>query len=314
MTTTTFQAQKGKNDALLVAPLNSLVCAHAWVAGASYIPAAFVNSSGALLAWPTGWQTLGELQKKAGVDLTPDLKTNEIGGLGSIAPRRVITTDETMTIDFTAQEWRLTTQSMFYNTSLASTTVNTTTGEWRASKLPSPIAQYWSLIVMAYDGLPGGEIYPFWVFPKVSVTKIGKISLQDGQEMAYPMTLTVFQDNQYTSPDGAVGPLYDFGVTGLGNIALAAAAGLLPTVTGISVIPTAATIAHTAQLQLEVLDSNSMNVTSQCTFSSGTPADATVSSSGLVSGVATGSSVITASYTPPGAGSPFTATSTITLT
>lgn len=69
----------------------------------------------------------------------------------------------------------------------------------------------------------------------------------------------------------------------------------------------------TGTAQLKVRDSNGTDVTSRCTFSSATPAKATVSSGGLVTGVATGTSVLTASYVPPQGGSAQTATATVTV-
>ena len=67
--------------------------------------------------------------------------------------------------------------------------------------------------------------------------------------------------------------------------------------------------------QLKVVDSNNMNVTADCVFASATPAKATVSASGLVTGVANaGSSVITATYPDPNGGTAKTDTVTVTVT
>lgn len=310
-----FQAMKNKQDQLVTAPLNSLLYAHKWAPGATYIPANICDpTSGALLPLAPGWFTLGELQKKTGVDMTPTRTTSDIEGLGSMAPRRSIITKEVETIDFTSQEWRKVAQSLYYDTDLSSTYANTTTGEWRASKSATPTSQYWTILVMAFDGVPGSEVWPYWIYPKVMQTKTGKRSLVDGSEIAFPTTLTCFSDTQYVSSDGTVGGLYDFGVAGLGNIAQAKLAGFMA-ITGITVAPTTATLTHSpaGTTQLTVTDSNGADVTSISTFTSGTPADATVSASGLVTAVATGSSVITASYTPYGATTALTATCTVTV-
>lgn len=315
MSATTFQALKAKNDPLVLAPLNSLVMAHPWSIGATYIPSSIVSpTTGALQSLPQGWFTLGELQKKAGVDLTPDRKSNDIEGLGSMAPRRTVRTSEGLSIDFTAQEWRKVAQSIFYDTDLSAVWANPSSGEWRGHKMASPTANYWSILVMAFDGIVGSEIYPFWIFPKVACTKVGKISLQDGAEIAFPSTLTVYEDSAYVSSDGTVGPLYDFGVAGLGNIAVAKAAGFMQA-TSITVNPATASLSHTTSqtLQLQVLDSNGNDVTAWSTFISATPADATVSASGLVTAIAAGSSVVTASFTPAGATTALTATCTVTV-
>lgn len=89
-------------------------------------------------------------------------------------------------------------------------------------------------------------------------------------------------------------------------------------VTGITIVggsfggvTAAAGANHTAQLK--VRDSNGVDVTSLCTYASATEAKATVSSSGLVTGVAAGTSVLTATYSPPQGGADVTATATVTV-
>lgn len=81
------------------------------------------------------------------------------------------------------------------------------------------------------------------------------------------------------------------------------------TVTGITVIPSAAAIVGTGTKQLQVLDSNGFDVTATCTYVSGTTAKATVNSAGLVTGVAAGTSLITATAATGG----FTSTCLVTV-
>ena len=64
--------------------------------------------------------------------------------------------------------------------------------------------------------------------------------------------------------------------------------------------------------QLKVVDTNGQDVTADCDFDSATPAKATVSASGLVTGVAAGTSVITATYADPNGGAAHTDTVTAT--
>lgn len=87
-------------------------------------------------------------------------------------------------------------------------------------------------------------------------------------------------------------------------------------ITGINVgadfeITAAAGASHTKQLK--VVDSNGQDVTAASTFASATPAKATVSASGLVTGVAAGTSVITATYPDPNGGADRTDTVTATV-
>lgn len=68
----------------------------------------------------------------------------------------------------------------------------------------------------------------------------------------------------------------------------------------------------TASKQLKVRDDNGTDVTARATFVSATPGKVTVDSHGVVTGVATGTSVITASYVAPQGGAAKTATVTVT--
>lgn len=77
---------------------------------------------------------------------------------------------------------------------------------------------------------------------------------------------------------------------------------LLLTVGSIDMTPATATVAVAATRQLTVIDSNGFDVTASTVFVSGTPAKATVSGGGLVTGVASGTSTITATYTKPTGG------------
>lgn len=87
-------------------------------------------------------------------------------------------------------------------------------------------------------------------------------------------------------------------------------------ITGISVgddfeVTAAAGAGHTRQLR--VVDSNGQDVTAASTFVSATPAKATVSDGGLVTGVAAGTSVVTATYPDPNGGADRTDSVTATV-
>lgn len=65
--------------------------------------------------------------------------------------------------------------------------------------------------------------------------------------------------------------------------------------------------------QLKVTADNGLNYTPLCSFTSDDPAVATVSASGLVTGVGEGSATITATYLPAGATQPLTDTETVNV-
>ncbi|OMC55377.1 hypothetical protein A5747_13370 [Mycobacterium sp. IS-836] len=89
-------------------------------------------------------------------------------------------------------------------------------------------------------------------------------------------------------------------------------------VTGITALPSAATVTASAGVnhtkQITVKDSNGVNRTSSCTYSSSDATKATVgASTGLVTGVASGSTTITATYVDPQTGANLTDTVAITV-
>ncbi|WP_280186289.1 MULTISPECIES: Ig-like domain-containing protein [Nocardia] len=281
MANTTFLELKGKNDALVMSALDWLVLAHKWAPGASYMPVDLTDASGVLQTLPAGWQTIGEIQKQAGTNLTPDTQTSNIEGYGSSNPRRTMVTSETFAIDFFAQEWRKINLEMYHNTDLS--TVTATPGKgFKARKTSQLQLQYYSILLVAYDGMPNAEIFPWFAYGKAAVTQRQAMAGQQGSELGMPLTLNIFEDSEW-------GALYDFGVAGAGFDAIAEDAGFVGAATSISVSPATATLAVGEQLQLVVTDNNGYDRTSECTYGSSNTARATVSSTGRVTAVATGS-------------------------
>lgn len=85
------------------------------------------------------------------------------------------------------------------------------------------------------------------------------------------------------------------------------------TTDGISIVGGDFALATTTGTRaLKVRDNNGTDVTARCTFTSATTTKATVADN-VVTGVAAGTSVITASYVPPQGGAAKTATATVTV-
>ncbi|WP_280391183.1 Ig-like domain-containing protein [Nocardia wallacei] len=291
MPATSFLALKGKNDPLVVTALDWLVMLRPWVPGAPNMPVDLCDSSGVLQTLPAGWMTSGEIQKAAGVSIAPDLQTSPIEGYGSSGPRRLVPTAEGLSIDYVAQEWRKINLSLWHNVEMATT--NAVPGKgFSQSKTSALDIFYYSALLVARDRNSGGELYPWFKFPKVSVSKRGAMAGQIGKELPLPLTLTPFDDAEYGAAEA--GGLYDFGVSGAGFDSIAEDAGFLSAPASISVSPSAATLVDGEFLQLVVTDSNGYDRTSECTWSSSAPPDATVDANGRVTAVDTGSSTITA--------------------
>jgi uncharacterized protein YjdB len=280
MAATDFRTLKDKNDALVMSAQDWLVLLHDWTPGASYIPADLCDSSGVLQTLPAGWFTSGEIQKAAGVSLAPDTQTSPIDGYGSSSPRRTMLTAEGFTVDYYAQEWRKKNLELWHNVDLS--TVPALPGKgFRATKTSSLRVRYYSAILIAQDeGV--GNLYPFFMYPKVSVSKRGAMAGEQGKELGLPATLTVFDDADF-------GGMYDFGVAGAGFDAIAQDAGFAAAATAINITPPVATLAVGEQTQMLVIDDNGFDRTAECTFTTNNAARATVSASGRVTAVAVGS-------------------------
>ncbi|WP_052313664.1 Ig-like domain-containing protein [Nocardia thailandica] len=280
MAATDFRTLKDKNDALVMSAQDWLVLMHDWEPGAPYMPTDLTDSSGVLQTLPAGWFTSGELQKAAGVSLAPDTQTSDIEGYGSSSARRTMVTAEKFTIDYFAQEWRKKNLELWHNVDLSAVAAAPGKG-FRATKTSSLKVRYYSAILIAQDeGV--GSLYPFFLYPKVSVSKRSPMAGEQGKELGLPATLTVFDDPEF-------GGMYDFGVAGAGFDAIAQDAGFAAAATSINITPAAASLAVGEQAQLLVIDNNGFDRTAECTYGTSNAGRATVSPTGRVTAVAVGS-------------------------
>lgn len=285
MAATTFLALKDKNDSLVMTASDWYVGLRPWVSGAPNMPTDLCDSSGVLQSLPAGWKTSGEIQKAAGVSLAPDMQTASIEGYGSGAPRRMITTGESFTIDYFAQEWRKVNQEIWHNVDMSATSAAAGKG-YRARKTGELTTRFYSALLIAKD-FGSDYLYPFFMFPKVSVSKKAAMSGEIGKELGLPCTLTAYVDSVF-------GGMYDFGVAGAGFDSIAVSADFASAATSINLLPPTLTLAAGESAQLLVIDNNGFDRTSAATFVSGTPAKAAVTAGGRITAVATGSSTITA--------------------
>lgn len=172
------------------------------------------DSTGNLLPLVKGGLPLGEIQKQAGVELSPEMSTEGVQGYGSRAQRRVFVTEEGFTINLTVQEVTKIAYQMFM--SIEDEDIVTEGKVTRLKKRPSGSVKYYTLVLIAKDLARTGEIFPFWVFHKVAITQKGQMSLAEASEMGMPLTFTVFEDG---------GEMFEIGLGGPGWPALAEAAG-----------------------------------------------------------------------------------------
>lgn len=282
-----FASLVGKNDKLVIVPRKLAVLVAPY---GTTIPTALTDATG-LIALPAEWETAGEISRED-VSIGGEGDTENIVGYGSLIPRRVIKTEESMAFTFKAQETKRVNYELFFGDDLGDI-VPDVNGEWRAYKGSGGDLVYKSVILVGLDGSAAAPIYPFWIFPKMSSSSSGEIPLSMSAALELPITLNAYEDPDF-GPDGAY---VAYGMAGAGAAAVNTEMGF-NAATLVAVTPATASLslAGTTTSQLSVEDDLGNDVTASCTFSSSATGVATVSASGLVTAVAEGSATVTATY------------------
>lgn len=207
-----FRTIKDKQDDLVIAATDIAVILYPY----GVDPGPIVDdTTGNLLPLKPGAFSLGEIQKAAGVNLSPEMSTEGVQGYGSRSQRRIFVTDESFSLDLTVQELRAKAWQAFY--SIADEDIKTTQFSTRMVKRESNNVPEFTMVMIAKDLLRTGELFPFWVFPKVVITQKGQISLTENTEIGTPMTFTVMSDD--------TGEQFEIGLGGPAWPALAEKAG-----------------------------------------------------------------------------------------
>lgn len=287
MASVKYDSLVDKNDSLVIVPRKLAVLVAPY---GTMIPEALTDATGLSELGPE-WDSAGEISRED-VSVGGEGDTENISGYGSLIPRRVLKTEESMQFAFKAQETRRVNYELFFGDDLSDVTPDVN-GEWRAYKGSGGELVYKSVILIGLDGSAAKPIFPFFIFPKMSASSSGQIPLSMSAAMELPITLNAYEDGDF----GPGGNYVAYGMAGAGAKELNADMGF-SSATSITVTPTTASLslAGTTTKQLTVKDNNGLDVTSACTFSSSAASKATVSSSGLITAVAEGSATITATF------------------
>jgi hypothetical protein len=270
-------------------------------------------ASGDLLV-PATAQTSGVIEKKAGVAITHSMDNAEIEGYGDSEPVRTIISKRSVSFDAEYLETNLTVLEKFWGTAFSTENGNLTMSSMGGITLTAPDLPdnvFYRAYLVTQDDLNGNDIFAYYILPQVKLIKVENQTSKDNDAVSYKMTFQAFKNN-------ALGFSVLQGWCGPGFTDLVAAGGFVSEPTSLVITPSAPTVSiatdHIIGEQLVVTGNNGVNYTPLCTFTSGTPANATVNSSGLVIPKTVGTAVITATYLPNGATSPITGTDTVTVT
>lgn len=271
-------------------------------------------ATGDLVSLPD-YRSAGLIEKGAGVDLGVDTSNNEIESYGDAEPARTIINKRTTTFQASYLETNITTLEHFWGTKFDEVVPSAFGGVvLETPSLPKNI--YYRCVLIGQDDVDDNPLYSYWLMPRVKLDKVDNMGMKDDGAVEYKLTFRAFRDSVagYSVAQGFCGPGWTHLVSRAGFIAVPTGALTVapaPAQTALASLTASAGATHTSQLK--VTGSNGVNYTPLATFSSATPAKATVSSTGLVTGVAAGSSVITATYLPAGSDTPLTGTVTATV-
>lgn len=208
-TITTLAAAKDKQDSLILSALNCAVFVKEYD---GTFPERFTDEEGKLLKLE-GFKSIGEFQKDAGVGLSFSRDVDGPEGYGSKGKRRYIVSNEGLTLSVTAQETRLNTIDIVYDVNTQALVKNgkgnQADGGFIAKKNQGTRLPEYTVVVIGLDGLPGQEIYPLWIVPKMTMTAADDISLSDSGAIEYGLKFEASEDATY-------GALYGVGIVGPG--------------------------------------------------------------------------------------------------
>jgi hypothetical protein len=262
------------------------------------------------LTIPETAQSVGVIEKKAGVNLIHSMDNNEIEGYGDAEPVRTIISKRSVSFEAEYLETNLVVLQQFWGTYFSEAAGNLTLSSTGGVTLVTPNLPdniFYRAYLVTEDDINGDEIYAYYILPQVKLTKVENQTSKDSDAISYKMTFQAFRNTVlgWSVLQGWCGP---------GWVQLVDQAGFVATPTALTITPASPsiTVGGTAE-QLVATGSNGVNYTPLVGWSSATPATATVSSTGEVTAVAIGTTVITATYLNS-AGASITGTVSVTVT
>lgn len=298
MPTTTLTALKAAQRSLLLKPLDAAVFLAPY--GTQAPLGGFTDSAGNLQTLPSGFQSIGLIDKKTGIAFSRGITAAPIESYGELqAVRNDITSDITA-IEFepqqsaTALNLQLTTSA-----TLSAMTPSSTNGEvWFAQPSAENIT-YYSAIIIGKDGNDAEPTYVIKVLPKVAVSKFGGEQWVPTGVMSNKLTMVAFKDD-------VAGFAVAHAFAGPGWKKIVAATGMPYVVTQLKVTPTgpqSLTKGSNQAIQLLVTDQfNGVVSPSMLSFTpnAGLASAVNVSSTGVVTPTGTaGSGTISVAFVTP---------------
>lgn len=255
---------------------------------------------------PATAESAGIIEKAAGVSITNEMDSTDIEGYGEADPVRTIISKRSVQFEAKFLETNKVVLEKFWGTVFDDDNLDVSDHGGVTIKAPTlPKNTFYRAYLVATDDVNGEDLYAYYVMPRVKLVNVGNQESRDNEAVGYTLTFQAYRDN-------SVGFSVLQGWCGPGWRKLVHKTGFVTAPTSIEATPATATVTVGGTEQLAVTASNGLNVTPDCQYVSSDATKATVSASGLVTGVAAGSATVTVSFELPD-GSDATDTVSVTV-
>lgn len=200
---TDFNTLKDAQADLAFAPLNLTVL----LAPYSATPAETVEGTDGSLDVPAEYVSVGHFEKAGGVSIGTDMTSNDIEAYGESDPIRTIISRRKTTISFSMYQNQRNVLELIWASDFSGVTQSAHGGV--VLEAPStPKNRYYRAILLGQDDREEGEVWVYWLMPKVKLESVDSQTLNDDNVLMYKPTLTAFKDDVlgYSVAQGFAGP------------------------------------------------------------------------------------------------------------
>lgn len=190
---TTFTALQSRNADLIRKSLDAAVFLAPTTA--PLVTALTANATADLQTLPVGYVDVGWMDKSNAVKIAAGITSSPVDSFGSIYPTRSDITKSTVTVAITMQETKALTLGVYSQVNVAALTSNPTTGEVAFSDPVRPSTLFYRLLILWTDLSGVDTIYGAVFMPRVSVTALADMNMQDGEAaLDRGVTFTAYPD------------------------------------------------------------------------------------------------------------------------
>ena len=245
------------------------------------------------LVLPATAQSAGIIEKSAGVALAQDITNTDIEGYGEADPVRSIISKRMITFEANFLETNKVVLEKYWGTTFGAANFSQSAQGGTTLEAPTlPQNLFYRAYLVGLDDVNGQDLYAYYILPKVKLTNVANQDNKDDGAVSYTMTFGAFRDASagFSLLQGWCGP---------GGRSLVHKTGFVAKPTSITagaITGLTATAGVNKTKQLVITGSNGINYTPDCTFVSADVTKATVSATGLVTGIASGATTIAVAY------------------